>query len=101
MSAMPSAARKLSRLMALKVCQYFHVAVKTGGTTGELPAHRWLRFLWMLGQANQVAIGRAINPLRVWKRLGKIHLGEAEEFFLTEWLPIPHLFVRPIPSAPG
>jgi hypothetical protein len=44
MCAMAAAARELSRPAALKVGEYFHVAVKTGRTAGEVPAHRWLRF---------------------------------------------------------
>ena len=33
-------------------------------------------FLGMLGQASQFAIGRRVDPLRVWKGFGKIRLGE-------------------------
>jgi hypothetical protein len=82
----------LSGLPALQISQNFHVAVEAGGTAGEMLRDKWIGFLGVLSEANQIGIGRTVDSPWVGEGLGKISLGEAEEFFLVNFLPlfIPH-----------
>jgi hypothetical protein len=55
-----------------------------------------ISFSGALGQTCQVGIGRTIDPIRIWKRFGKIRLREAEELFLVDFLSlfVAHWFAR-------
>lgn len=82
----------LSGFPALQVSEDFHVAVEAGGTAGEVLRDKRIGFVGVLGQSDQVGIWRTIESPWVGEGLGKISLGEAEEFFLVNFLPLflPH-----------
>jgi hypothetical protein len=78
----------LSGVSALQVGEDFHVPIKAGGTACEVLADRRIGPAGVLSQPYQFAIGWTVDPLRVWKRLRKIRLCEAEEFFLVNFLSL-------------
>ena len=72
---------------ALQVGQDFHVAVEARRTASEVLADMGVRrFGRMFGHIPQLGIGRTVDPLRIRKRFRKIRFGEAEEFFLSNFL---------------
>jgi hypothetical protein len=91
-----SSARVLSSFPALQIGQDFHVAAKARRAAGQVLADEGIRLGRTLGQANQVPIGRTVDPVGIWKRFGKIRLGEGEELFLVDVLSlfVAHWFAR-------
>jgi hypothetical protein len=76
----------------LQVSQNLHVAIEARGAAGEVLRDKWIGFLGVLGQADQISIWRTIDSLWVGEGFGKILLGEAKEFFFVNFLPlfVPH-----------
>src|SRR4029077_14271752 len=91
-----SSARVLSSFPALQIGQDFHVAAKARRAAGEMLGYERIGFSAVLGQKCQVGIGRTIDPIRIWKRFGKIRLREGEELFLVDFLSlfVAHWFAR-------
>ncbi len=80
----------LTGLPTLQVSQDLHVTVETRGAGSEVLADMGVcRLGRMFSHALQVRIRRAVNPLRIRKRLREIRLGETEEFFLVNFLSFP------------
>lgn len=63
--------------------QNLHVAIEAGRAARQVLADRRVQLARVFGHADQVAVWRAANPLRIGKGFGEVGLAEAEEFILV------------------
>jgi hypothetical protein len=95
----------LFRFPAFQFGEDLHVAVKAGRTPGEVLADgRVRRLVGMLGHTRQFRITWTAITLRIGESLGKIRLGEPQEFFFLNILSsfwIRHRFAPSIQRRRG